>query len=162
MSISLIDPALLEPEVEDPRYAGSPFRALKTLHAKQKGARYEKITECVLRAKGHTVEKPDSTDYDRKVDGQRVEIKGSCLGKGGDNFSFLQIRPDQIYDKIMFTMFYPDRLVIMEMTKTQVLARIADGTFKKQHGGNKGNSRTYLYYGNADTLATLGAKVIVE
>ena len=46
--IDLIDPKLLTEEAEDERYINSPFRNLKNLHAKQKGKRYEEITEQVL------------------------------------------------------------------------------------------------------------------
>jgi hypothetical protein len=59
-------------------------------------------------------------------------------------------------------MFYPHQLVIMEMTKDQVVKQIDAGVFKKQHGGNKAESRTFLYYGNRETLIALGASVIVE
>jgi hypothetical protein len=50
----------------------------------------------------------------------------------------------------------------MEMTKDQVVKQIDAGVFKKQHGGNKAESRTFLYYGNRETLIALGASVIVE
>lgn len=158
--LNLVDPELLDAEQEDPRYVNSPFRHLKQLHAKQKGKRYEKITECVVRKLGHTVSKPLNTDHDRLVDGYKVEIKGSTLNKNTDHFSFLQIRPDQDYDKIYFTMCYPDELVIMEMTKAKVLENIQNGNFKKQHGGNKADSGTYLYYGNRESLVNIGATFV--
>jgi hypothetical protein len=159
-TLNLIDPELLSAEVEDSRYVNSPFRHLKQLHAKQKGKRYEKITECVVRKLGHTVSKPTNTDHDRVVDGIKVEIKGSTLNKNTDHFSFLQIRPDQDYEKIYFSMFYPDELVIMEMSKQKVLENISNGTFKKQHGGNKADSGTYLYYGNRESLVNIGATYV--
>lgn len=158
--IDLIDEELLAEEEMDERYIDSPFYFLKGMHAKQKGKRYEKITECVLQKLGYEVSKPTSTEYDRIVDGQRCEIKGSTLNKGKDVFSFLQIRPDQEYDAMIFTMCYPQELVMMEMTKKQILANIKNGTFKKQHGGNKAESRTFMYYGNKETLAELGAVII--
>ena len=130
------------------------------MHAKQKGKRYEEITECVVRKLGHIVSKPINTDHDRIIDGFKVEIKGSTLNKNTDNFSFLQIRPDQDYDKLYFTMCYPNELVIMEMSKEQVLKNIQNGIFKKQHGGNKAESRTYLYYGNRESLSNIGAKFL--
>jgi len=162
LNINLIDKTLLVQELEDSRYMNSEFRFLKQLHAKQKGKRYEEITACVLVNLGHTVSKPTSTDHDRIVDGLKVEIKGSCLNKGTNHFSFLQIRPDQEYDEIMFSMFYPDGLVIMKMTKEKVLDAIRAGVFKKQHGGNKANSGTFMYYGDHNSLANLGAVEITE
>ena len=160
--ITNIDPKLLQPEAEDERYINSPFRHLKKLLPKQKGKRYEKITENVLKAVGAKVQKPTSTEHDRIIDGKKVEIKGSMLNAGTENFSFLQIRPDQDYDSIYFVMLYPSQLVIMEMDKSEVRNQIEAGIFKKQHGGKKAESRTFLYYGNRETLTKLGAKVILE
>ena len=160
--ITKIDPSLLVADQDDERYADSLFRDLKKMHAKQKGKRYEKVTENVLKTLGFKVGKPLSSDHDRLVNDKKVEIKGSTLNRGTDNFSFLQIRPDQDYESIYFVMFYPHQLVIMEMTKDQVVKQIDAGVFKKQHGGNKAESRTFLYYGNRETLIALGASVIVE
>jgi hypothetical protein len=160
--ITKIDPSLLVADQDDERYADSLFRDLKKMHAKQKGKRYEKITENVLKTLGFKVGKPLSSDHDRLVNDKKVEIKGSTLNKGTDHFSFLQIRPDQDYESIYFVMFYPHQLVVMEMTKDQIVKQIDAGVFKKQHGGNKAESRTFLYYGNRETLTALGASVIVE
>ena len=79
--LSLIDQSLLAEGERDPRYENSPFRALKNLHAKQKGKRCEQITEHVLTKVGFTVEKPQNTDHDRIIDSHKVEIKGSTLNK---------------------------------------------------------------------------------
>lgn len=158
--MNLVDPKLLEAEEEDPRYLDSPFRYLKQLHAKQKGQRYEQITESVIRKLGYTVSKPVNTDHDRIVNGEKVEIKGSTLNKRTAHFSFLQIRPDQDYDRIYFVMFYPQEMVILEMTKAKVLENIQQGHFKKQHGGNRADSGTYLYYGNRESLLSLGATAL--
>lgn len=160
--ITNIDASLLQPEAEDPRYKDSPFIHLKKLLPKQKGKRYEKITENIFKSVGAKVQKPTSTEHDRIIDGKKVEIKGSMLNAGTDNFSFLQIRPDQDYDSIYFVMLYPSQIVIMEMGKDEVKKQIESGIFKKQHGGNKAESRTFLYYGNRETLTTLGAKIIIE
>ena len=158
--INLIDANLLIADEVDHRYINSPFMNLKLMHAKQKGSRYEMITECVLKKLGFDVKKPKSTEYDRIINNYRCEIKGSTLNKNTTNFSFLQIRPDQDYDKLVFSMFYPDELVIMEMDKEIILKNIASGVFKKQHGGNKAESRTYCYYGNKESLSSHGATVI--
>lgn len=158
--LDLVDKELLLEEEEDPRYANSPFRYVKRLQAKQKGKRYEEITRSVIRKLGYIVKSPKSSDYDMIVENERVEIKGSTLNKNTENFSFLQIRPDQEYDKIYFTMCYPNELVIMEMTKDKIMENIRLKHFKKQHGGGKANSRTYLYYGNKETLEKLGATFI--
>jgi len=158
--IEMISEELLQPEDRDTRYDKSVFKHIKSMGAKQKGKYYELITEDVMKKLGYNVENPKSTEYDRIIDGVKTEIKGSTLNKGTDVFSFLQIRPDQDYEELVFSMFYPDKLVIMKMDKELTLKHINDNKFKKQHGGNKGNSGTYCYYGNEETLLKLGAKKI--
>jgi hypothetical protein len=130
------------------------------MQARTKGARFEHITRDVLRKQGHTVGKRLNAGHDAVVNGSKDEIKGSTLNldtKNEDKFSFMQIRPDQDYDRILFVMFYPNDLVIMHMDKALVLQLITSGVFNKQHGGNSANSRTFMYYGNQHTLAALGA-----
>ena len=94
------------------------------------------------------------------MNSEKHEIKGSTLAKGTSNFSFLQIRTSQDYDKLLFAMFYPEELVIMQMKKKDVMSNIQSGVFKKQHGGNKGDSGTYCYYGNKETLLLIGGEII--
>ena len=158
--IEIIDPKLLEPEDRDTRYDNSPFKHIKAMGAKQKGKYYELITENVLSQRGYLVEKPESTEHDRIINKVKTEIKGSTLNKNTDHFSFLQIRPDQDYAELMFTMCYPDKLVIMKMDKATVLKNVENGTFKKQHGGKKAESRTFLYYGEKNSLAAIGATLV--
>jgi hypothetical protein len=162
IDISLIDKKILLPEQVDLRYKDSVFVHLKTLTPKQKGKRYELITEFALKTKGYKVEKPKSTDHDRIINGYKCEIKGSMLNKNSDIFSFLQIRPKQDYDKIIFSMFYPFEMIVMEMSKENIIINIENKTFKKQHGGNKAVSNTYMYYGNRETLLNIGAKELDE
>lgn len=155
--VEMIDKSLLEPEDRDLRYDNSPFVHIKAMGAKQKGKYYELITEDVLGKIGFTVEKPTNTDHDRIIDGVKSEIKGSTLNKGTEVFSFLQIRPAQDYAQLVFTMCYPDRLVIMKLDKSTVTRYCKEGVFKKQHGGQKAESGTFCYYGNEETLLELGA-----
>ena len=109
---------------------------------------------------GYTVQKAENSDHDRIINGVKVEIKGSTLAKNKKNFSFLQIRPDQDYHLMMFAMFYPNELVLMEMEKEQVIKNVELGIFKKQHGGKKADSGQFCYYGNKETLLTLGATFV--
>lgn len=160
--MNLIDEKYLEPEDRDTRYDHSPFKHLKAMAAKQKGKYYELISKDVLEKLGFSIEKPSSTDHDSIVNGLKTEIKGSTLNKGRDIFSFLQIRPNQEYDQILFSMFYPDDFVMMTMTKEKVMENIENGIFKSQHGGKKGDGLTYLYYGNVETLAEIGAEIVQE
>jgi hypothetical protein len=158
--IEHVDHKYLNINVSDPRYANSVFRSLKELPPKQKGKFFELIVSDVLTKIGFSVKPPVNTDHDRIVNSVKVEIKGSTLAKGCPNFSFLQIRTNQDYDKLLFAMFYPDELVLMEMSKEDVAKNIESGVFKKQHGGNKGESGTYCYYGNKETLLLIGGEII--
>ena len=155
--IDLIDNEFLLPEEVDPRYASSPFKYVKLMGPKQKGKRYEQIAENVLTKIRFSVTKAENSDHDRSINGIKTEIKGSTLNKNTEDFSFLQIRPDQDYDQIFFVMCYPDELCIMKMGKKDVLRNIRNKIFKKQHGGNKAESRTFCYYGNKETLKQIGA-----
>lgn len=160
--LDIIPSELLESTAIDERYRDSPFRNLKTLPPKVKGSRYESITEIILRDLGFEVLSPKNTDHDRIVDGEKCEIKGSMLNKNSDVFSFLQIRPDQEYDKIVFTLIYPHDILILEMDKSKAIENIDKGHFKKQHGGDKSESRTFMFYGNENDLLQLGARFINE
>jgi hypothetical protein len=158
--IELIDPLLLLPEEIDSRYMNSPFRHIKLMGPKQKGKRYENIAESVLTKIGFSVIKAENTEHDRIINGIKTEIKGSTLNKDCDNFSFLQIRPDQDYKQMFFVMCYPNELVIMKMSKKTIQKNIDSGIFKKQHGGNKAESRTFMYYGNKESLSQIGALLV--
>lgn len=149
----LIDTELLTEDIIDPRWESSPYYKLKLMKAKQAGSRYEKIAKNILEKLGHNVEKPTSTDHDCIVDGKKMELKGSMVNKGTDDrFSFLQIRPAQDYEVIGFLCIYFDRVEFHTMTKDEVLAKIEQGVFGKQHGGNKANSGTYCYNGAIENL----------
>lgn len=152
-----VSPSLLVPEDRDTRYDNSPMKHIKAMGAKQKGKYYELITENVLVGQGHVVGKPVNTNHDRIIDGVKTEIKGSCLVKNSDHFTFLQIRPKQDYEQMIFSMFYPDRIVLMVMSKEKIIENIQNKVFAPQHGGKDGESGTFMYYGNERTLAEIGA-----
>lgn len=158
--IELIDAELLVEEKLDERYVNSPFKHLKNIPAKQKGSRFEKIVSNVLTKVGHTIQKAENSDHDRIINGVKTEIKGATLVKKKNLFSFLQIRPEQDYQIMIFAMFYPNELVLMEMEKEQIKKNVQCKTFKKQHGGKRGGDETYLYYGNKETLLTIGATFV--
>jgi hypothetical protein len=160
--IHTLDPALLAEGLPDTRYDESPFRNLKTLGPRTKGTRFENITIALMQQLGHSYKKRIGTDNDAVFDEVCYEIKGSLLGRDHNKFTFLQIRPDQNYDAILFSMFYPHRVILMTMDKSTVIKNISSKIFKKQHGGAKANSGTYSYYGNENTLAQIGARILHE
>lgn len=157
---NLVDSSLLTEDIIDPRWEQSPFFKLKLMKAKQAGARYERIASSIMENLGYTVEKALSTDHDRIINGRKIEIKGSMLTKGSeDKYSFLQIRPEQDYDAILFMAIDFNTITLYELDKVEIQERIDRGILKKQHGGNKGNSGTFCYNG---TIADLAPRQITQ
>lgn len=155
---NLVDAELIEADIMDPRWETSPFFKLKCMKPKQAGSRYEKIVESIFTKMGTNVEPPLNTDHDRIVDDEKIEIKGSMITKGTDDeFSFLQIRPKQEYDTVVFLAIYFQEMHLYEMSKADVEKKIKEGVFKPQHGGKKGDSGTFCYNG---TMEALGATPI--
>ena len=105
-----------------------------------------------------SVENPISSDHDMILEGEKYEIKGAMLDAQGKGFTFNQIRPDQDYDYILFACFYPDGLYMLVMDKSRSFELCDNGIFKKQHGGAKADSRTYIYKGTTEDLIALGAR----
>jgi hypothetical protein len=140
---------LLEDSAIDPRWMTGPFANLKSLSAKTKGKRFEEIAHYILNSKNFIVDIPENSDHDRVVNGSKFEIKGSTVTKGSDDcFSFLQIRPDQDYDTLLLETFWFDGTIkFFKLDKYVVMEMIQSGLFKKQHGGNKADSRTFCYNG---------------
>ena len=141
---------LLAPQNMDARWANSPFLPLKLLLPKQKGKQFELITQEILKQVGEKITKRTSTEHDFCANGQSCELKGSTTTKNTDDvYSFLQIRPDQEYQNLVLTTFcFDGTITIYRIPKKDVLKLIDKGIFKKQHGGNKANSRTFCYNGN--------------
>ena len=155
---TLVDNDLIQADIMDPRWEDSPFFKLKCMKAKQAGSRYEKIVENIFTNMGIEVDAPESSDHDRIIEGEKIEIKGSMITKGTDDkFSFLQIRPKQDYDTVVFLAIYFDEINLFEMTKKEIKEKIKKGIFKPQHGGKKGDSGTFCYNG---TMEDLGATPI--
>lgn len=152
--MKLPDSFLCESDV-DVRWSKGPFYNLKMLSAKTKGKRFEQIAEFVFTSNGMTVEKPTNTDHDRIVNGEKLEVKGSTITKASDDcFSFLQIRPDQDYEFLVLETFWFDGTIkFYKVAKRDVMNMIETGVFKKQHGGNKAESRTFCYNGDMKPFA---------
>lgn len=140
----------LDESSTDQRWLSGPFYNLKMLSAKTKGKRFEQIAQYIFEQKGLIVEKASNTDHDRIVSEKKLEVKGSTITKGSDDcFSFLQIRPDQDYDFLVLETFWFDGTIkFFKLSKEIVLNMIDTNLFKKQHGGNKAESRTFCYNGN--------------
>lgn len=150
MSTLKLDETLLTNTAIDPRWAQGPFMAIKLMLPKAKGKRFEQIAQAVFEHRGMTVKKPTNSDHDRIVDGSKFEIKGSTVTHGTDDvFSFLQVRPAQDYEYLILEAFFFDGTIkYYKLDKAAIQAYIEQRVFKPQHGGNRGNSGTFLYNGN--------------
>lgn len=138
--------------VFDDPYANSPFKPLKSLASRTKGAAFERIISEILTDQGHEVLPPQSSEYDRLVDGKRVEIKGSFLWGNRGYFRWQQIRANQEYDAILFLSFYPDYLDVHFATKEVAIQNLSaadsEGRYPhNQHGGMTQDSGTYYMQG---------------
>lgn len=154
---------LLDEVPEDKRYYNSPFRKLRLIPSvKAKGTRYEELCQIVYETYGKVVERAPKKvkDFDRNVDGVRVEIKGASLVNGTNNFIFNQIRPNQQYDVIHFACFYPLKIVILELTKNEIIDLINNNQMRGQHGGKNVDSGTYSWSKSESELLNLGARII--
>lgn len=81
------------------QWRGSPFAWILTRPSRQRGKIGEDLVTAWLRAKGVDVRLSGSTEFDRHVNGHRVEIKFSTLWQSG-RYTFQQIR-DQAYDYLI-------------------------------------------------------------
>lgn len=135
----------------DPRWYSGPFSNLKIMLPKQKGKRFEDITKYILGKKSACQPiKSISSEHDFIWQNKKIELKGSMITKDTDDkYSFLQIRPDQDYDTlVLMCLSFYGSIVYYRLSKEEVKKNIDSGVFKKQHGGNKADSRTYCYNGN--------------
>jgi hypothetical protein len=81
---------------KDDPWVGSPFEWILRVPSRSKGAIGEALVAGWAAAKGFDVTRSHSSDADRVINGQRIEIKLSTLWRNG-GFKFQQIR-DQDYD----------------------------------------------------------------
>lgn len=141
-------------EHDDP-YRGTAFEAFHHMSSRAKGAAFEKLASIVLESLGKTVKRAIDSDYDRIVDGSRVEIKGSFLWAGTSSFKWQQIRPNQKYDYIVFVAVYPECVKFYASTKADcdifVTQQDSSGNYiYNQHGGISTNSGTFAIMGEPE------------
>lgn len=136
-------------------WENSIFKDFRNFPTRTKGAKFESIAKLILEEKGYRVDNPESTEYDFIVDDLKCELKGTLLGKNG-KVSFLQIRPDQKYNILLLMVIDPspsDTIHFYKIPKIDVNKLIRQNIFRKQHGGNKADSRTYIYGGTTKKLS---------
>lgn len=155
--VELVSQELLEPSASTSFWADSPFFHLSIMHPKTKGSRFEVITKDLLSKLGHSVGPRTHVSHDMVVDSLTCEVKGSMLDAKKEQYSFLQIRPEDEYDILMLLCVRPQGLRLLSLTKEQVLDGIDCGALRKQHGGKRGDGLTYCLYTDEDGLLELGA-----
>jgi len=133
-------------------YIDSPFLIYKEMSSKRKGKFFEKLVSEYCKHLGFAVTRPKQSEYDRVINGQRCEIKGSMLWGQGDQFRWQQIRVGQDYDVIIFLAMYPDRVEMYSSPKNVVDEYVTkqdeNGHWKhNQHGGKTVNSGTFFLDG---------------
>lgn len=127
------------PPHDDP-WQNSPFRFLRTLPSRSRGAAAEAIVERWATARGLEVRRPGSTHYDRVINGHRVEIKMSTLWSNGV-YRFQQIR-NQDYDHVLCLGISP-RTVHAWLAPKPVLATHVIGVLG-QHTGADGTDTAWF------------------
>lgn len=148
-------------DVDANPYAGSPIKLFQDMSSKKKGAAFEKLVSEVLTSKGYKVAKAKgSTDYDRLVNGKKIEIKGSLgwVTNGSiTHYRFQQIRESQDYDIVLFVFFTPDEVILKGCTKATAIEKLSyqdsNGFYPhNQHGGKRVNSGTFCIDTNPGQL----------
>jgi hypothetical protein len=143
--------SIVERKMKSP-YVGTPMESFHSLSSKAKGKFFEELVQELAEQAGASVSTGGSSDYDRLINGQKIEIKGSFLWGEGTHFRWQQLRPHQNYDKVVFVAAYPDRVEFYEADKATVKANVEvqdnDGNWiYNQHGGKKVNSGTFCIDG---------------
>jgi hypothetical protein len=113
----------------------SPFKWMLNLGPKVKGALGEKAVERWLTKYGFDVQKPESMEHDRIVNGRKVEVKMSMMWEDG-RLNFAQIR-DQDYEVIVLVGYEPQKASMWVLPKS-VAIELSD----PQHGGSDASGET--------------------
>ncbi len=117
----------------------SPFKWIRQLSAKKKGAAIEAMVRCWCDLHGFPVKKSPGSESDCSVGGVFVEIKGSTLWDSGV-YQFNQIRP-QDYDLLMLVGISPNEVHLWCPPKGEALKHV-----KPQHGGALGRDTFFLKF----------------
>lgn len=125
-------------------WIGSPFEKLVQLSSKAKGALGEDVVEGLMNSFGFQVDKPESMEHDRIINGHKVEIKMSTLWEEG-KLQFSQIR-DQDYEYVIFLGIEPFNTSVWILPKAAAVELSTP-----QHGGSKANE-TRWYGFQADDV----------
>jgi len=120
-------------------WTGSPFEWMMRLPSRTRGKAGEVVASAWLTRLGLHVVRATSADYDRGVNGHRVEIKMSTLWAQGA-YKFQQLR-DQEYEFAFLLGISPAIAHGWIMPKDEAIARSVP-----QHGGKRGSDTRWLSF----------------
>ncbi len=126
---------------DDP-WEGSPFGWIKSRPSRQVGAIGEQLVAGWCASKGFDVTRSPSSEADRVINGQRVEIKFSTLWHSGV-YTFQQIR-DQAYDCLFCLGISPFDAHAWVLPKTILLQHVIGRM--GQHTGSSGTDTAWLSF----------------
>lgn len=129
-------------------WEGSPFAWIKTRPSRQVGAIGEQLIAGWCAAKGADIMRSRTSDYDRLINGHRMEIKFSTLWASGV-YKFQQIR-DQNYDHLICLGLSPWDASCWVLPK-ELLRRHVIGHMG-QHTGASGAETAWLSFPSARPL----------
>lgn len=142
---------------DDP-WIGSPFEWILKVPSRTKGAIGEALVAGWAAAKGFDVMRSPSSDADRIINGQRIEIKMSSLWTSG-GFKFQQIR-NQEYDYCLCIGILPFDAQAWLLPKELLLERVIG--HMGQHTGAAGTDTAWLGFDNMtpfDWMAPYGDRL---
>jgi hypothetical protein len=141
-------------EKETRMWQGSPFYWIKSRPSRQIGAIGEALVSGWAASKGFDVVKAGSTDYDRAIEGLKVEIKFSTLWTDNEIFKFQQLR-DQDYDYCFMLGISPFDAQAWFIPKAE-LANDRPPALVPQHGGARGQDTKWLSFTAASPPSWMG------
>jgi len=134
-------------EKEQAMWRGSPFYWIKGRPSRQVGSIGEALVAGWAASKGFDVQKPLSSDHDRRIEGLKVEVKFSTLWTDNEIFKFQQLR-DQDYDYCFMLGVSPFDAQAWFVPKS-ALATDRPPALVPQHGGGGGRDTKWLSFAAA-------------
>jgi hypothetical protein len=147
-------------EKEIAMWRGSPFYWIKGRPSRQIGSIGEALVAGWAAAKGFEVQRPLSSEHDRRIDGLRVEIKFSTLWTDNEIFKFQQLR-DQDYEYAFLLGVSPFDAQAWFVPKAELI-HDRPPTLVPQHGGSAGRDTKWLSFPAStppDWLAPFGGRL---
>lgn len=148
--------------------------AIFSLHTRKFGNVVEKLVESILQEFGFIVERPTDLSYDRTIDKNKDEIKGSrvlgkcvldldngnivesllsheknryiSLSKSSENTWDCNIQQIKTYlfDTLWYVLFFGDCVAVFKITADEIITNKNISYSNKQHRGNEGEGQFHV------------------